>query len=457
MVEKIKSLISEYAIRKIFYLLPKFSKNTLIKMTYLAEKVLTKHDPLVLAAIREVRRYFKEDHPSLKLAERIHKELDKNVLNKLVQNLFINAMFKGVDKCKIFSQRYGFEPPWFMVISPTMKCNLNCKGCSTRLYSKDEDLPYELLDRILTEAKEEMGMHFIVTQGGEMFCYKDIWRLWEKHQDVYFQVYTNGTLIDKSTAKRLRELGNIAPMISIEGFEPETDSRRGKGVYKKIMQAMDNLKKEGVFFGASVTHTRENHNLVTSFEFIDMLLKKGCFVVWYFQFMPVGKDPNFELTPTPFQRLELKRFIDKVRASRPIFIGDFWNDGPYVGGCIAAGRRYLHINHKGDIEPCAFVHFATDNIKEKTLIEALQSPFFKFIRERIPYSENLFAPCMIIDNPHILRSAVKLTGAKPTHQGAEKLLEGKLREKIDEYCRIWHKISKPEWEAWKRERALCVK
>jgi hypothetical protein len=215
MVSWIKQFVVHQAAKKILSNLPYFSKENLIRLTFLAEKVITRYDPQVLSAIREVRRYFKEDHPSLEIAKRIISQLNPNCRNKLVENLFINAMFKGVDKCKEFKERYGFEPPWFIVISPTMRCNLNCIGCSTRKYTKESDLPIEIVDRLISEAKKEMGMHFVVTQGGEMFVYEEMWRLYEKHKDVYFQVYTNGTLITKEVARRLARLGNVAPMLSL--------------------------------------------------------------------------------------------------------------------------------------------------------------------------------------------------------------------------------------------------
>ncbi len=449
MVSKIKEFIANQAAKRIVAFVPYFSKENLIRLTYLAEKVLTKYDPVVISAIREVRRYFKEDHPSVELARRIVKNLNPLCRDKLVENLFINAMFKGVDKCKEFASKYGFEPPWFMVISPTMRCNLNCVGCSTRKYSKESDLPIEIVDRIITEAKTEMGMHFIVTQGGEMFVYNDMWKLYEKHNDVYFQVYTNGTLIDKNTAQRLAKLGNVAPMISLEGFREHTDKRRGKGVFDKVMQAMDNLREAGVLFGFSVTQTRENTDVVTSFEFIDMLIEKGAYIGWYFQFLPIGKDPDPFLMPLPEQRIKLRKFIEEVRATRPIFIGDFWNDGPYVGGCISSGRRYIHINHRVDVEPCAFVHFAVDNIKEKSLVEALQSPFFRFLRSKQPFSDNLLTPCMIIDMPHILREAVFKYGARPTHQDADQILKGEIARFLDEYSRKMQELTKHDWEKMK--------
>ena len=176
---------------------------------------------------------------------------------------------------KEYAKKYGYEPPWLLLISPTMKCNLNCIGCSTREFNSRDDLPLEEMDRILTEAKRDMGIYFIVTLGGEMLTRPDLFDFWKKHNDVFFQVYTNGTLIDKKVAKKLAAVGNVAPMLSVEGFEKETDARRGKGVWQKIMLAMDNLKTAGVPFGYSCTMTRYNAELIISDKFMDFMIDKG--------------------------------------------------------------------------------------------------------------------------------------------------------------------------------------
>jgi len=442
---KIKSKIAEFSLVHFIPLLRCLPNAQIIALTYIAEKILIRHDPIVCKAIKQIRQYFKEGHPSVKLVNRVLKELNPCCKRKLIRNFFVNAIFKGVTKNKEYQEKYGFNPPWFLVLSSTMRCNLNCLGCSTRRYTKQDDLPIEVIDKILNEAKE-MGIYFIVTQGGEMFVYEEMFEVFRKHSDVYFQVYTNGTLIDKKMAKILAKLGNVAPMISLEGFEKATDRRRGKGVFKKVMQAMDNLREAGCFFGASVTQTRYNTEEITSDEFFELLLRKGCFVIWFFQFLPIGKDPDLNLMALPEQRYKLYQKICEIRQRLPIFIGDFWNDGPFVGGCIAAGRRYVHINNKGDVEPCAFVHFSTDNIKEKSLREALNSPFFKFLRQLQPFSDNLLTPCMIIDNPQILRQAVIKSGARPTHQEADLFLNGKIGKGLDEYAKRMQEITRPLWE-----------
>jgi MoaA/NifB/PqqE/SkfB family radical SAM enzyme len=445
MFTKIKSKLAEIFLVNFLPLLKYLSNRQIVFLTYIGEKVLVRPDPIVEKSIKQIREYFKSGHPSIELVRRILKELNPNCKRKLIKNFFVNAIFKGVTKSKEYKEKYGFNPPWFLVLSPTMRCNLNCVGCSTRRYTKQDDLSIEIIDKILNEAKE-MGIYFIVTQGGEMFVYDEMLEVYKRHSDVYFQVYTNGTLIDKKMANILAKLGNVAPMISLEGFEETTDRRRGKGVFKKVMQAMDNLREAGCFFGASVTQTRLNTDEITSDEFFQLLLKKGCFVIWFFQFLPIGKDPELELMALPEQRHKLYRKICQIRERLPIFIGDFWNDGPFVGGCIAAGRRYVHINNKGDVEPCAFIHFAVDNIKEKSLSEALNSPFMKFLRQLQPFCDNLLTPCMIIDNPEILRQAVKITNARPTHQDAEVILDGEISKGLDEYAKRIQEITRPVWE-----------
>lgn len=449
--DKIKSIIAAQAFSRLLPCLSRVSNEGLIRFTYLAERILTKDDPVVKKSLNEIRRYFKENHPCMELARRLARDLNPKCKNILVRDLFVNAIFKESSHSREYADKTGFTPPWFLLLSPTMRCNLNCLGCSTRRYAKDDDLPIPVMDRLLKEARE-MGIHFIVTQGGEMFVYEEMLDLYKKHKDMYFQVYTNGTLIDKKMAKIIAKLGNVAPMISIEGFKETTDRRRGKGVFDKAMQAMDFLRQEGCFFGVSVTQTRLNTDEILQNTFFDMLIDKGCFVIWFFQFLPIGKDPDINLMATPQQRNALRLKVEEIRNNRPIFIGDFWNDGHFLGGCIAAGRRYLHINNRGDVEPCGFVHFAVDNIKNKTLKEALNSEFFRFLRNRQPFSNgNLLTPCMIIDDPRVLREAVIKTGARPTHEGADVILNGPVKESLDEYARQIHEITESAWESMKNK------
>ncbi|MCX7729763.1 MAG: SPASM domain-containing protein [Candidatus Caldatribacterium sp.] len=211
------------------------------------------------------------------------------------------------------------------------------------------------------------------------------------------------------------------------------------------MQAMEALRDEGVLFGFSITATRYNTELVSSDEFMDFLINKGCSFGWYFTYVPVGKKPDTSLMPTPEQRIYLRNQVHRLRYEKPIFIGDFWNDGPYVGGCIAGGRRYFHINNMGDVEPCVFCHFTVDNIRNKSLKEVIASPFFRAIQERQPYDNNLMRPCMLIDVPEVLREVVEKYGARPSHEGAESLITT-LKDEVDAYAQAFKKLADEIWE-----------
>ncbi|MDD5556156.1 MAG: radical SAM protein [bacterium] len=442
-VDRMITYTQRKALREIMNRLPNFSMNGLIRMTHLAELLTRNQDDKEI--LRHMRDAFRREHPTVLLARDVMGRLSPNCRDRLVNNLLLNDLVIGnsLRENEIY-EREGFVPPLLLVISPTMRCNLRCYGCYAGEYDQHFGLPFELVDRIIGEAKE-LGIYFITFSGGEVFTRDDIWKIYEKHNDVYFQLYTNGTLIDREAARRLAELGNVAPMISVEGMEERTERRRGPGTYRRIMAAMDALAAEGVVFGASCTETRENIDEICSDEFVDMLVAKGAMVLWYFQYIPIGRAPALDLMPTPEQRDEFRRRVRAVRNGKPIFVGDFWNDGYFVGGCIAGGRHYLHINANGDVEPCVFCHFAVDNIREKSLRESLQSDFFRAIRARQPYTDNLLRPCMLVDCPEVLEEVVRAHGARPTHPGAESLITV-LREPIREYAERYARLADRAWE-----------
>jgi len=398
-------------------------------------------------------QYARENHPLIGVFRRLFTDLNVNCRKKAILNFLVNFIILGRTIRDRKEKELGVHLPNFMVISPTMRCNLNCKGCYASAYSKEDDLPFEVIDRIITEAKD-LGMYFFTFSGGECFVRPDLLQLWEKHDDCYFQVYTNGTLLDEQMTDRLAELGNVAPMLSIEGTREETDNRRGEGVYDKVMESFERLRRKGILYGFSATCTRSSTDYLTSDAFIEEMLERGCKIGWFFQYIPTGKSPELDYMATPQQRAKLHEKVEEWRMRYPIFLGDFWNDGPYVDGCMAGGERYLHIISNGDVEPCVFVHFAVDNIKEKSLIEVLQSPFFKDIRDAQPYEDdNLLCPCLIIDHPSVLRRLVKKHGARPTHPGSENVLS-ELAQGLDEYSEKVHEVFDPEWESTGRAKYL---
>lgn len=396
--------------------------------------------------IQNVQAVYQNDPVMREYLNKLFSEIDPGVRKKLVCNTILNAILLGRPRQIQVEQEEGIHVPFTFLIDPTSACNLKCIGCWAGEYTKHDQLEPELLDRIFQEAKG-LGIYAIVLLGGEPFVYPYLFDIAEKHNDMVFMIYTNGTKIDEKAADRLRELGNTSPVISIEGWEERTDHRRGRGVFRRITQAMDYLRERGVLFGASIMITCENVEEVTSDEFIDFLIEKGVKHVWTFHYIPIGREPNVDLMVLPEQRAYLVDRIIQLRTEKPITIIDFWNDGDLIQGCIAGGRCYFHINARGDVEPCVFVHFAVDNIKEKSLKEVLQSPLFKAYQKHQPFSDNLLRPCPIIDVPEALRPIVEESGAYPTHTGADAILKGEISTYLDQRAAEWKIISD---EIWKR-------
>jgi MoaA/NifB/PqqE/SkfB family radical SAM enzyme len=428
------------------------SKSNLIRLTRLAEKIPQK------ASYREkidwIRDLFKKDHPSLEIARHILRESNLKQREKIVHFL-VNQFLEGTNRRKDFALQTGFYPPRAMLISPTMKCNLHCYGCYAGDYSQREELETEEIHRILNEA-EEMGIYLVVVLGGEPFLRKDLFDIYKEHPQMLFHVFTHGGFLDETTVEKIASLGNVSPAFSLEGYEEETDQRRGKGHFQKVMRGMAFLREARVLFACSLTQTKENTDILASDQFIDFLIGQGAILIWYFMCIPVGRNPDIRWMPIPLQRDQLRQALVRFRATKPILFVDFWNDGRLTNGCMAGGKMYFHINAQGDVEPCVFCHFASDNIKGKSLLEVLNSPFFREIRSNQPYLENLLRPCMLIDRPETGRKMTSLPGVHFTHPGAE-IFFNDLSESIDQYSKGYGAIVDPVWEEisqGKREKRI---
>ena len=236
----------------------------------------------------------------------------------------------------------------------------------------------------------------------------------EQRKKLVETVVINGTLIDDAFADEMLRVKNLVPAISIEGFEEATDFRRGEGTYRKVIEAMTRLKERKLLFGISCCYTSKNVEVIGSEEYFDSMIDMGAKFAWFFTYMPIGAAAVPELIATAEQRKFMYEQIHKFRKTKPLFTMDFWNDGDAVGGCIAGGRGYCHINANGDMEPCAFIHYSDSNIKEKTLLECYQSPLFMAYRRSQPFNDNMLRPCPVLDNPGRLTQIVEESGARST-------------------------------------------
>lgn len=356
--------------------------------------------------------------------------------DKFLENFMIGDSILGFTQQHKNEEKYHCNIPWAILMDPTSACNLKCTGCWAAEYDRQDGLTFEEMDRVIEQGKA-LSCYFYIFSGGEpLMRKKDIIRLCEKHQDCVFAAFTNGTLIDEAFAQEMKRVGNFFPALSIEGFEEETDLRRGKGTFRKVVQAMDILKANHLAFGFSCCYHSKNVESVGSDAFIDFMVEKGAWFGWYFTFIPVGTDAPTELMVTPEQREYMFHRVRELRLHKPIFLLDFWNDGQYSGGCIAGGRRYFHINAAGDAEPCAFIHYSNMNIRDHSVLEILHSPLFLQYRSGQPFNGNMLRPCPLLDNPNRLRDMVQASGAKST-QPLDPEDVGELTRKCEYVSKAW--------------------
>ncbi|MHC4661513.1 MAG: radical SAM protein [Planctomycetota bacterium] len=409
-------------------------------------------DPLVSRDTRRMRWLIETKHPFREWIAKIGRNVNKKSRTKFWQIMWGKG-YLSADKSlrEEFKEKHDHYPPWLLVVDVTSRCNLKCEGCWAGEYANEPDLDYDTIERIIREARNELGITFFVLTGGEPLLRRDLFKLYEKYDDCLFFIYTNGFKIDAVMADEFARLGNIMVMISIEGNEEQTDARRGKGAYQRIINAMAELQRAGIIFGFSATATRHNALDIVSDEFIGKMVDAGCLFGWWFQYIPIGRDPNPELMVTPEHRNLMRRQVYHIRNTFPILAADFWNDGPDIGGCMAGGKYYFHITNRGDVEPCVFCHFAVDNVKSKSLVECVSSDFFKDIKNAIPYDGNAIRACMLIDRPDVFRTHWEKHRPYATHPGAETFVT-ELASALDRQAAGVRKWADPAWKTgdWMR-------
>ncbi|WP_027399428.1 radical SAM protein [Anaerovorax odorimutans] len=441
---KVKEKIEAFGLKKIIGYLDNNPEENIPKILNWVEKL--DKDKSFASAEKLVRKALADpDNNWNILMKSLFTDIDKDVRKKLFENFIVNSVVLGCRRKHEAEKEYNCNVPWTLLMDPTSACNLHCTGCWAAEYGDKLSMDFDMLDDIITQGKE-LGMHMFIFTGGEPLVRKDIViKLCEKHNDSVFLSFTNGTLIDEAFADEMLRVKNFIPAISVEGFEKETDMRRGKGTYAKVIKAMDILKAKKLPFGFSTCYHRQNAEIIGSEAYFDEMIKRGCKFGWIFTYMPVGTDAVTDLMATAEQREYMYHQVRDFRSKKPIFTMDFWNDGEYVDGCIAGGRCYLHINANGDIEPCAFIHYADSNIKEKTLLEALQSPLFMQYRQNQPFNENHLRPCPLLDNVGRLADMVHKSGASSTDlQNPEDVDE--LTNKCIETANNWEKIADKLWD-----------
>jgi MoaA/NifB/PqqE/SkfB family radical SAM enzyme len=346
------------------------------------------------------------------MARRMLLETDKRLLWKLAWNMGWKGML-SVQKHKARLRRGDYFPP-FLYISIINSCNLRCQGCWVDVAAKQQTIAPEAFDKLLGEAKA-MGNAFFGIVGGEPFMHPHLLDMLGSHPDVYFQVFTNGQFITEERAKRLRALGNVTPLISVEGNEIISDQRRGRSdVLGKTMAGLHNCLKHRVMTGVCTSVCQTNLDLVNE-KWIDRLIEMGVLYTWFHIYRPMGPDACPDLCLTPQQQLHVRKFVVEMRARKPIIIVDAYHDGEGKALCPAATGITHHINPWGDIEPCPIVQFTRESIHSSEADprplrdKFLQSAFLHDFRE---LAASTTRGCIVLERPDLLAALVEKHAAR---------------------------------------------
>ena len=419
--------IVRYGLKKAFGYIERNPEENLPRLMDWVDRFAPEGDrgfPVQRAAFRQVIE--DPDCAMHRLMYRIFTETDKDVLKAVFENFIVNGNLVGWPRQEELREQYGCNIPWAILLDPTSACNLHCTGCWAAEYGSRLNLSFDEIDSIITQGKE-LGVYIYIYTGGEPLVRRDdLVALCRKHSDCQFLCFTNATLIDEGFADAMLSVKNFIPAISVEGFESATDSRRGAGTYKKVVDAMALLKRKKLPFGISSCYTSQNFESISSDEYFDQMVEWGASFVWYFHYMPVGNAAVPELLPTPEQR-------------------------EYMYRRIRGGRRYFHINANGDCDPCVFIHYSNANIRDMSLLDVLRSPIFMAYHDGQPFNGNHLMPCPMLENPHKLQEMVAKSGAHSTDLESPESAEH-LCEKCSEYARNWAPAAERLWQCSCREK-----
>ncbi|WP_295089617.1 radical SAM protein [Ruminococcus sp.] len=343
--------------------------------------------------------------------ERIVSEAVKATLRNPKESAFMlrfAAVSRTASKKRRKAEDKGEHIPPFIIASITSKCNLHCAGCYSRCNhaTVDSEPVKQLTDEewlnVFNEA-EELGISFILLAGGEPMLRRGVIEAAGKKQNILFPIFTNGTFLDERYLEMFEKCRNLIPVMSIEGSPELTDERRGAGVYDMLSNNMDEIKKRGLIFGASVTVTTRNYNEVTSQAFLDSLAEKGCKVVIFVEYVPVTEESK-ELAPTDTEREFMQSEIIRLRKTLPemVYIS-FPGDEKSSGGCVAAGRGFFHINSHGGAEPCPFSPYSDINVRDSSLKDAMNSPLFRKLRDEGYLLEDHSGGCVLYEKRELVQ------------------------------------------------------
>lgn len=341
----------------------------------------------------------------------------KEVPLSLLMKFAYNMGWKGMRAISKFKKRLknGELFPAFLMLSVTNRCNFSCQGCWVSIDNTNEGMDKVTLNNIINTSKKK-GSYFFGILGGEPLMYPHLFEIFEKHQDCYFQLFTNGSLITKSTAEQLRKFKNVSPLISIEGLADVSDIRRGADeVFNRTLKGIENSTNQGLITGVATSICKSNYKELVSESFVNQCIEKGVHYLWYYIYRPVGPRPTPELALSETEILALRKFIVEIRKKAPIMIIDTYWDKDGFAMCPGALGMSHHINSVGDIEFCPPLQFAKERVNGKVSVDELieSSVFLRELRTEIP---KLTRGCLLLEDPKALNNLLMKLGAKDSSQ-----------------------------------------
>jgi MoaA/NifB/PqqE/SkfB family radical SAM enzyme len=347
----------------------------------------------------------------LTLASRVLRSTDLRLLWKFAYNFGWKGML-SVERFKRRMRHGEYFPP-FLYISILNSCNLRCQGCWVDVEAPRESIDLESMNRLISDAKAH-GNSFFGILGGEPFMHPQLLEILGAHRDCYFQVFTNGQFITDKVAAQLRQIGNVTPLISIEGREIVSDERRGKkDVLNKTLRGLDNCLRHRLLTGVATSVCQTNIEELLTESWLQELINRGVHYVWYHTYRPVGPKMSAELALRPDQIDRVRRFVVEMRARMPIAMIDAYYDHDGKALCPMATGISHHISPAGFIEPCPIIQFATENIRDqKSIYESMtQSAFLRDFRTAARESTR---GCIVLERPDLIRDLVAKHGARDT-------------------------------------------
>jgi hypothetical protein len=202
-------------------------------------------------------------------------------------------------------------------------------------------------------------------------------------------------------------MGNVSPLVSIEGTEIVSDQRRGNlNVLSRTLDGLHNCLNNRLLTGVATSLCQTNIDDLLQESWVDRLIEMGVIYMWYHTYRPVGPDANPQLALTPEQQAKIRRFVVDMRVKKPIIIIDAYYDDRGQALCPAATGISHHISPWGDIEPCPIVQFTKESIHdERHLRDTFQQSEFLHDFRRLAATHT--RGCIVLERPDLLEDLVQ--------------------------------------------------